>query len=189
MHWEALRLWSILKKGSLFCVVCLLVSLTLEVRTYLSASATRDVALVWSRPMEPDVAGYNVYYGPVSRYEETFDEYPYVESLRPGDYEVQDTEVHHVLNDVDANLSYWVAITAYDHDGNESVFSNEKKVGVSDDTSNIASGSGGCQTVSRFTGCAVEPRAAVTGWLFLGIAVPAWILLLRKRMPRPSSLS
>lgn len=189
MHRETLRLWSILKKGSLFCVVFLLVSLTLEIRAYLAASATRDVVLVWSRPPEPDVAGYNVHYGPVSRYEDTFDDYLYVESLRLGDYEVRDTEVHYVLNNVDANLSYWVAITAYDHDGNESVFSNERKIDTSAGTTTTVSSSGGCQTVSRLTSQSAEPRAAVTAWFFVGVAVPAWILLLRKLLPRPSSLS
>jgi hypothetical protein len=188
MHRETLRLWSILKKGSLFCVVFLLVSLTLEIRTYLSASATRDVALVWSRPPEQDVAGYNVYYGPVSRYEETFDEYLYEENLRLGDYEVQDTEVRYVLNDVDANLTYWVAVTAYDHDGNESLFSNEKKIGAAAGTTTAVSSSGGCQTLSPLTGPSAGTRAEATGWFCFGIAVPAWILLLRKRLSRPSSL-
>ena len=190
MQLEAYRLWSLMRKGAFFCVVFLGVSLTLEIRTYLGASATRDVALVWSRSPEQDVAGYNVYYGPVSRYEETFDEYLYTENLRAGDYDVQDPEVHYVLSGVDENLSYWVAITAYDHNGNESPYSNEKKIiGASADTKTSSSSSGGCQTASESGGSKVDGRPAAAGWLFLAAVVPAWILLLRKKLTHSDAAS
>lgn len=184
MHLEALRLWSLLKKGSIFCVIFLLVSLTLEIRTYLAASATRDVSLIWSRPPEQDVAGYNVYYGPVSRYEDTFDSYLYAENLRQGDYQERNQEVHYVLNSVDANLSYWVAITAYDHDGNESAYSNEKRIGTSGGVTASGGGSGGCQTAAAHRGSKGEGPAGCAGWLLFGLVVPGWILLLRSRLPR-----
>lgn len=182
MHVEAFRLWRLLRKGSVFCAVFLVVSMTLEIHTYIAASATRDVALVWTRPPEQDVAGYNVYYGPVSRYQDSFDEYMYAENLRSGDYEVQGAEVHYVLNSIDENLSYWVAITAYDHDGNESGYSNEKKVGASSRVTTASTGSGGCQTAPVSATSKADGRAAMTGWIILFLVVPGWILRLRKRL-------
>jgi len=182
MHLEPFRLWSLLRKGSVFCMIFLVVSLTLEIQTYLAASATRDVALVWSQPPEQDVAGYNVYYGPVSRYENSFDEYLYAENVRQGDYEVQEPEVHYVLNSIDENLSYWVAITAYDHDGNESGYSNEKKIGTPSSVTTTSASSGGCQTAPVSVSSKVDGGAAVASWLFLCLVVPAWILRLRKRL-------
>jgi hypothetical protein len=184
MHLESFRLWSLLRKGSVFCVIFLVATLTLEIRTYLAASATRDVALVWSQPPDQDVAGYNVHYGPVSRYENSFDEYLHEENLRPGDYNVQEPEVHYVLAGIDENLSYWVAITAYDHDGNESVYSNEKKIGTPSSVTTTTASSGGCQTASVSLNSKVDSRAAVTGWTFFWLIVPAWILRLRKKLPR-----
>jgi hypothetical protein len=184
MHFEAFRLWSLLRKGSVFCVIFLVATLTLEIQTYLAASATRDVTLVWSQAPEQDVAGYNVYYGPVSRYENSFDEYLYEENLRPGDYEEKEPEVHYVLASIDENLSYWVAITAYDHDGNESVYSNEKKVGTPSHVTTTTASSGGCQTAPVSVNSKVDSRAAVTGWIFFCLVVPAWILRLRKKLPR-----
>jgi len=189
MHFEAFRLWSLLRKGSVFCVIFLVATLTLEIQTYLAASATRDVALVWSRPPEQDVAGYNVYYGPVSRYENSFDEYLYAENLRPGDYEEQESKVHYVLASVDENLSYWVAITAYDDEGNESAYSNEKKIGTPySGTATTSASSGGCQTTPVSVNSKVDNRAAVTGWIFLCLVVPAWILRLRKKLPHSDAV-
>jgi hypothetical protein len=189
MHFEAFRLWSLLRKGSVFCVIFLVASLTLEIQTYLAASATRDVALVWSQPPELDVAGYNVYYGPVSRYENSFDEYLYAENLQPGDYQEQDPEVHYVLASIDENLSYWVAITAYDHQGNESAYSNEKKVGTASSVATTTASSGGCQTAPASMKSKVDSRAAVTGWIFFCLVVPAWILRLRKKLPHSDAIS
>lgn len=183
MHRESFRLWGLLRKGSVFAVIFLLVSLSLELQTYLAASATRDVELVWSIPPEQDVAGYNVYYGPVSRYEEGFDEYMYAEEgLGPGDYQLRDPKVHYVLASLDENLTYWVAITAYDHDGNESDYSNEKRISKPSDTASMESSSGGCQSVPASHPSEVGGRAALTGWILLLVGVPAWILRLRKRL-------
>ncbi len=189
MSLESLRLWSLLKKASVFTVVFLLGSLTLEIQSYLAASATRDVALIWSRPPEQDVAGYNVYYGPVSRYEDGFDGYMYVENLRPGDYEERDPELHYVLSSIDENLSYWIAITAYDHDENESAYSNEKKIGAVSHTATVQSSSGGCQTMPASGDSRVDGRASLAGWIFFCLFVPAWILRLRKRLSESSRIS
>lgn len=188
MNLEAFRLWKLLRKGSVFCAIFLVATLSLEIQTYLAASATRDIALIWSQPPEQDVAGYNVYYGPVSRYENTFDEYPYAETLQAGDYDVQGSEVHYVLNSIDENLAYWVAITAYDHDGNESVYSNEKKVGTPSSITTTTASSGGCQTAPVSAGSRVDGRAAATGWIFLCLVVPAWILRLRKKLSHSGAI-
>ena len=144
MHRESFRLWSLLKKGSIFSVIFLLVSLSLEIRTYLAVSATRDVERIWSLPPEQDVAGFNVYYGPVSRYEEGFGEYQYAESLRPEDYKVKHPKVHYVLANLEESFSYRLAITAYDYHGNESLYSNEKNIGTPSNPTTMSSSSGGC---------------------------------------------
>jgi hypothetical protein len=185
MSHETLRLWSLLRKGAFVCIVFLLTSLALEIRTYLAASATRDVTLVWSKSPEQDVAGYNVYYGPVSRYADTFDAYLHAENVQPADYELQGPEVHYVLNSIDENISYWVAITAYDHNNNESEYSNEKKIGTpSDVNTRTGSQSGGCQTAPISLHARVEHHTAWTGWGFVFLVVPAWILILRSRFDR-----
>lgn len=189
MSFEALHLWNLLKKVSVLAVVFLIVSLTLEIQTYLAASATRNVALIWSRPPEQDIAGYNVYYGPVSRYEEGFDGYMHVANLRPGDYEEHDPELHYVLNSIDENLSYWIAITAYDHNENESAYSNEKKIGAVSHTSTVSASSGGCQTAPASAGSRADGRASLTAWIFFCLFVPAWILRLRKKLRYSDALS
>ncbi len=189
MNLESLRLWSLLKKASVFIFAFLLVSLALEVQSYLAASGTRDVALVWSRPPEQDVAGYRVYYGPVSRYDEGYDGYMYVEDLRPGDYEERDAKLHYVLNSLDENLAYWVAVTAYDYDENESAYSNEKKIAEVSRAPTVESSSGGCQTAPGSEGGRADARASLTGWIFFCLFVPAWILRLRKKLPESSGIS
>ena len=189
MHVEAFRFWRLLRKGSVLCVIFLVATLTLEIQTYLAASETRDVALVWSESPEQDVAGYNVHYGPVSRYEDSFDDYLYTENLRVGDYDVQGPEVHYVLSNVDENLTYWVAVTAYDHDGNESAYSNEKKVGIPSPAATTTASSGGCSTAQVSAASQVDSRSALTGWIFLCIIVPAWILGLRERLSNSDAVS
>lgn len=186
MRGETLRLWSLLRKGSWVSLIFLVASLLFEINAYLAASGTRDVELIWSTPPEQDVAGYNVHYGPVSRYEADFDGYLYVENLEPGDYVVQEPKVHYVLSGLDENLPYWVSVTAYDHDGNESVYSNEKRISTTADTvvMNADDGSGGCQTVLSASPSGRAGRAALTGWIAFFVVVPAWILRLRKRLVR-----
>jgi hypothetical protein len=178
---ETFRLWGLLRKGSVFCAIFLVVTLSLEVRSYLAASATRDVELVWSQPPEEDVAGYYVYYGPVSRYEDGFDDYLYAAKLLPGDYEERAPKVHYVLNGIDENLAYWVAVTAYDHDGNESLYSNEKRIATPSASVNMGGSSGGCQTAQPAVVSKHDLRSALTGWIFLALVVPGWILWLRKK--------
>lgn len=186
MRGETFRLWSLLRKGSWFSLIFLVASLTFEIRTYLAASGTRDVELIWSIPPEQDVAGYNVHFGPVSRYDEDFDGYLYVENLEPGDYGVQELKVHYVLSGLDENLPYWVSVTAYDHDGNESIYSNEKRISTTDEAvlMNADDGSGGCQSVLSQPPSTRTGRAALTGWIAFFFVVPAWILVLRKGLAR-----
>ncbi len=151
------------------------------------AFETRNIELVWSVPPEQDVAGYIIYYGPVSRYEEDFDEYPYMENLLAEEVQVEDNKVHYVLTSLDADLTYWVSVTAYDHDGNESTYSNEKEVGVSSGPSPavaVEADSGGCQTVAGAPDWDRGGGSALIGWGSVFLLVPAWILVLRKRLPR-----
>ena len=83
--------------------------------------ADRDQLLRWIVPPEPDVAGYRLYV-----------------SLETGSYGAgSDIGFHapdpqgvasYVLTGLDASRQYFVAMTAYDDAGNESVFSNEIRI-------------------------------------------------------------
>jgi len=81
-----------------------------------------------------------------------------------------------------------MAITAYDHDGNESVYSNEKKVGTPSSITTTTASSGGCQTAPVSENSKVDSRAAVTGWILLCLVVPTWILRLRKKLPHSDAV-
>lgn len=112
----------------LFMLFCLFFVITavMEFNTYLNASNSKQVELVWKISPEEDVGGYNIYYDMVSRYNEGFTKYQYMKTLNEGDYIVGDNTGRFLLTSLDPMRTYWVCITAYDHAGNESDFSNEK---------------------------------------------------------------
>jgi len=70
-----------------------------------------ELSLEWDANTEPDLAGYNIYYG-----------------IASGDYshsiDVGNTTEYTVVN-LDAGGTYYLAATAYDQDGNESDYSEE----------------------------------------------------------------
>jgi len=70
-----------------------------------------EITLAWDTNTEPDLAGYNIYYGTASG--------DYSESIDVGDV----TEV--TLTGFDDGGTYYFAATAYDEDDNESAYSEE----------------------------------------------------------------
>ena len=143
------------------------------------AARALDARLVWVLSPEADTGGYRVYHGTVSRYEESFLGYPFREELRAGDFEVADGKGFSTLTGLSENLSTWVSLTAYDANGNESGFSNEKRIAPSGNP-----GPGPvvpCQaTAPGFAPTSVG--VGLPGWVFFFLTVPAWILLLRPRV-------
>ncbi|MGD9323867.1 MAG: fibronectin type III domain-containing protein, partial [Desulfobacterales bacterium] len=70
-----------------------------------------EITLAWDANTEPDLAGYNIYFGTTSR--------DYSEPINVGDV----TEV--TLTGFDEGGTYYFAATAYDEDDNESAYSEE----------------------------------------------------------------
>lgn len=84
-----------------------------------------DLMLRWTAPPEPDVAGYFVYVGPSSR--TYIHRYP-VDSIGSLTFA---GVVHHIVVGLDPTHTYYLAVTAFNTEGLESPFSNEKVVSVS----------------------------------------------------------
>jgi hypothetical protein len=70
-----------------------------------------QVTLAWDPNQEPDLAGYNVYWGPASR------DYPHRADVG--------TSTSFVISGVEEGRIYYFAVTAYDTDGSESTYSIE----------------------------------------------------------------
>lgn len=76
----------------------------------LNFNSPTDINLSWNRNIEPDVAGYRVYYG-----------------LESGKYEFKQEAgnlTNYTLKDMKTGVWY-ITVTAYDYSGNESGHSNE----------------------------------------------------------------
>ena len=67
--------------------------------------------MAWDANSEPDLAGYNIYYGTASR--------NYTHRINVGN------TTEYTVKDLDDGGTYYFAATAYDRDGNESVYSAE----------------------------------------------------------------
>jgi hypothetical protein len=80
-----------------------------------SASAG-NATLFWSSNMEPDLAGYNVYYGPSSS--------AYTDVINVGLTGSPDSPSY-TINALADGQTYYFAIAAYDSFGNQSSFSQE----------------------------------------------------------------
>lgn len=105
--------------------------LTVLFSFFLSTAEAAYLDLAWSPNEEPDLAGYRIYYGTSSR------EYiGFVDAGRATTFRLDN-----LLDDV----TYFVAITAYDTAGNESDFSAEAAgVGSPDsDAPTVSYGAGG----------------------------------------------
>ncbi len=137
---------------------------------------TRNVDLVWVLSPEPDVAGYRIHYGPISRYDGQFDAYPHMIDLGPGEYAVTEQTGQYEIMDLPSDQTLWFSVTVYDATNNESGFSNEKKL-PKDNQAPITP----CQAIpSSFHGNST--RALLPGWILFFLGVPLWILALRNRV-------
>ena len=94
-------------------------------------SYAAQVTLEWDANSEPNISGYNVYYGKTSRdYDVTLD----VENW---------TNV--TIADLEESEAYYFAVTAYNTDGSESVYSSEACINcTSPSTTSSSGGGGGC---------------------------------------------
>jgi hypothetical protein len=99
-------------------------------------SFAAQVTLTWNISTEDDIAGYKIYYGNSSRNYNSF-----VDVGNQTSYTISDL--------VDGN-TYFIAVTAYDINGNESGFSKE--------TSNVASLSGNNSPVLPFVDNQMVPQ-------------------------------
>jgi len=133
-----------------------------------------QVEIVWVLSPEGDTAGYRVCYGSVSRYDSRFTGYPSTVDLRPGDFETSSGKGFYNLNGLSESQTTWVSLTAYDHEGNESGYSNEKK---------IRPGSVPvvpCQAAPPGA-IPVPPAVGLPGWILFMVTVAGWILSRRRR--------
>ena len=78
----------------------------------------QDMMIVWNNNKEPDVAGYKVYYGKVSR--------TYSNCIDVGKM------TEYKIPSLPENGVWYFAVTAYDSVGNESGYSNEVHIGNSE---------------------------------------------------------
>ena len=151
-------------------------SFFLGVVTSPAETNTRNAKLEWLLSQESDAAGYKVYYGPVSRYEDGFSGYSFMKDLSPAEYQSTGSTAEFVLTGLDVGQTYWVSITAYDSSGNESTFSNEKKI-PKKSTPPVSP----CRFLPS-THSLDTVRTILPGWALLLLSVPFWIQWLRVRL-------
>ena len=93
-----------------------------------------QVTLEWNTNSEPNISGYNVYYGNSTR--------DYDVILDVGNW----TNVK--IADLEDDETYYFAVTAYNTDGNESDYSNEACMNCESPSATVSSGGdgggGGC---------------------------------------------
>jgi hypothetical protein len=140
-HRGALRLVPLL--------IFLLVPLTFSLVPGDSAALAADITLAWDANDEPDVEGYVVYRntgssGPPYSYSDDLPENELANPLRPAV----------TMTGLRENIKYYLSVTAYDTEGNESDFSDELCVQIIDNSI------GSC---SAATNPAPAPGSASTG--------------------------
>ena len=177
---ESFSLWRTARKLSVLFCFLLVVVMAVEFDTFLNASNLREVELVWKLSSEGDVAGYNIYYDTDSRYDEGFKTYRNSTTVDEGEYVVHNNTGRFLLASLDSQLTYWVSVTAFDHAGNESDYSNEMTVTPGSGVASAdSSGSSGCQTIVNPTH--VSKKAPVT-W-GLSLLLPClWIWYVRHKV-------
>lgn len=139
----------------------------------------REALVVWSCSPEEDVAGYTIHYGPASREDAGFSGYAHTVRLEKGEFTESKGTAQYRLEGLGEETTYWFAMTAFDYNGNESDFSNEKVLsapGDPDPDKEVSSGGGGgCQTAPG-EGSRPSCRSGMPAWLLVGVGVPLWIL-------------
>ena len=81
--------------------------------TIITSSGNDFISLSWDASLIGDLAGYKLYYDSDSS------EYPYTNSVDVG------TDTSYTLSSLSLGTTYYLAVTTYDTDGNESWYSNE----------------------------------------------------------------
>jgi len=89
----------------------LVISLLAGFIVFSSVASGAEIRIAWDPNTEPDLAGYKVYWGKTSR--------TYEESIDVGNVTT------YVLSGLTKGETYFIAVTAYDTENNESDFSNE----------------------------------------------------------------
>ena len=104
-------------------------------------SLAAEVTFSWTPNSEPNLAGYNIYYGTQSCV--------YFDPVAVGNPEGVDNSVTTTLSGLEEGVTYYFAATAYDMDGYESAYSQEVRwtAPVTDDTCDDADGDGICNAV------------------------------------------
>jgi hypothetical protein len=174
-------------------LLCLVVILTLLFSLfYPSPCLAKKVTLGWDPNPEPDLEGYVVYRnvgspGPPYKHSDTLPEDDLVDPLNPMV----------TLTGLNEKKEYYIAVTAYDTEGNESYFSDDVCVEIvnsviencsaslspgsssdSSSTSRSKSGSGGSCFVSAVDGDSnVLP---IILWAFIIMGLALWIKILFK---------
>ena len=92
-------------------------------------SYAAQVTLEWDANSEPNISGYNVYYG---------------NSSRDYDVTVGVWNWTSVTIDLIDNETYYFAVTAYNTDGDESDYSSEICINCASPSTTASSGGGGC---------------------------------------------
>ena len=100
-------------------------------------SYAAQVTLEWDANSEPNISGYNVYYGKASR--------DYDVTLDVGNW------ASVTIADLEDNAIYYFAVTAYNTDGDESGYSSEACVNCTSPSTTASSGGGG--------GCFIDTAA------------------------------
>ena len=101
----------------------------LGILTSVTISYAAQVTLEWDANSEPNISGYNVYYGNFSR--------DYDVTLDVGNW----TSV--TIADLVDNETYYFAVTAYNADNDESGYSSEACINCASPSTTASSGSGG----------------------------------------------
>ena len=98
----------------------LVISLLAGFIVFSSVASGAEIRIAWDPNTEPDLAGYKVYWGKTSR--------TYEESIDVGNVTT------YVLPGLTKGETYFIAVTAYDTENNESDFSNEVSGAASEPT-------------------------------------------------------
>ena len=132
--------------------LAILVTSILSLHIFTSAVHAAQISLEWDANGEPDLAGYTVYYGTSSG--------NYTASADVGN------NTHCVISNLEPGVTYYLAATAYDSEGNESGFSDEIVYAVpaaeSGPGSSSSGGSGGgCFIATAAYGSYLAPEVMV----------------------------
>ncbi|MCX5832974.1 MAG: fibronectin type III domain-containing protein [Deltaproteobacteria bacterium] len=142
--------------GCLLPVISLAILVTsiLCLHIFTSAVHAAQISLEWDANGEPDLAGYRVYYGTSSG--------NYTASADIGN------NTHCVISNLEPGVTYYLAATAYDSEGNESGFSDEivyavpaAEPGPGSSSSDGGGSGGGCFIATAAYGSYLAPEVMV----------------------------